>query len=125
MELLPPLLFDGPEGLRVTASAEGSTMASHRPFWSTLLVTAENPDQLLVVDATKGEIVKEHETGGETPHIVRCSPDSKTAYVSNARSRTVARIDVASGTLFHVVAPEANDIFRGRRQLAASEVLPN
>jgi DNA-binding beta-propeller fold protein YncE len=76
----------------------------HRPHGidlcadGTLLVTAENPDQLLVIDVDSGAIVKEHDTGGETPHIVRCSPDSKTAYVSNARSRTVARIDIESGT---------------------------
>jgi YVTN family beta-propeller protein len=76
----------------------------HRPHGidlcadGTLLVTSENPDQLLVIDLAGSAIVKEYETGGETPHIVRCSPDSKTAYVSNARSRTVARIDVASGT---------------------------
>jgi YVTN family beta-propeller protein len=76
----------------------------HRPHGidlcadGTLLVTVENPDQLLVIDVTEGAIVKEYDTGGETPHIVRCSPDSKTAYVSNARSRTVAKVDVASGT---------------------------
>ena len=75
----------------------------HRPHGislcadGTLLVTAENPDQLLVIDVTEGAITEEYETGGETPHIVRCSPDSETAYVSNARSRTVAKIDLASG----------------------------
>ena len=75
----------------------------HRPHGidlcadGTLLVTAENPDQLLVIDVARAAIVKEFDTGGETPHIVRCSPDSKTAYVSNARSRTVAKIDVVSG----------------------------
>jgi hypothetical protein len=36
----------------------------------TLLVTAENPDQLLVVDPAASAIVKEYDTGGETPHIV-------------------------------------------------------
>ena len=76
----------------------------HRPHGidlcpdETLLVTSENPDQLLVIDLDEGAIVEEYETGGETPHIVRCSPDSKTAYVSNARSRTVAKVDLASGT---------------------------
>jgi DNA-binding beta-propeller fold protein YncE len=75
----------------------------HRPHGidlcadGTLLVTSENPDQLLVIDVAGSAIAKEYDTGGETPHIVRCSPDSKTAYVSNARSRTVAKIEVASG----------------------------
>lgn len=75
----------------------------HRPHGidvcsdGTLLVTSENPDQLLVINVERREIEKEHPTGGQTPHIVQCSPDSTTAYVSNARSRTVARIDLASG----------------------------
>ncbi len=75
----------------------------HRPHGidvcsdGTLLVTSENPDQLLVIDVERVEIAKEHPTGGQTPHIVQCSPDSTTAYVSNARSRTVSRIDIGSG----------------------------
>lgn len=62
-----------------------------------LLVTSENPDQFLVADLGTNMIVHEYDTGGETPHIVKCSPDSKFAYVSNARSGTVAKIDIASG----------------------------
>ena len=75
----------------------------HRPHGidicgdGSLLVTTENPDQLLVIDTQTNAIQHEYPTGGETPHIVRCSPDSKTAYVSNARSGTVAKIDIASG----------------------------
>ena len=75
----------------------------HRPHGidlcpdGTLLVTSENPDQLLVIDVDKKAIIKEWDTGGETPHIVRASTDSKTAYVSNARSRTVAKIDLNTG----------------------------
>ena len=63
----------------------------------TFLVTSENPDQLLVIDVERRAIEKEFPTGGQTHHIVRCSPDSATAYVSNARSRTVAKIDLGSG----------------------------
>lgn len=63
----------------------------------TLLATSEAPDQLLVIDAAEQKIVRTFETGGETPHIVRCSADSTQAYVSNARSRTVARIDLETG----------------------------
>ena len=75
----------------------------HRPHGidlcadGTLLVTSENPDQLLVIDPAEAAIRHEYPTGGETPHIVRCSPDSTTAYVSNARSGTVAKIGLASG----------------------------
>ncbi len=62
-----------------------------------LLVTTENPDQLLVIDPAAKIIEHQYPTGGETPHIVHCSLDSSTAYVSNARSGTVAKIDIASG----------------------------
>lgn len=63
----------------------------------TLLATSEAPDQLLMIDAAQQKIVRTFDTGGETPHIVRCSEDSTQAYVSNARSRTVARIDLETG----------------------------
>ncbi|MBI1356986.1 MAG: hypothetical protein GC160_21820 [Acidobacteria bacterium] len=62
----------------------------------TLLATTENPDQLLLIDRETRE-TRNFGTGGETPHIVHCSPDSKYAYVSNARSGTVAKIELASG----------------------------
>lgn len=63
----------------------------------TLLATSEAPDQLLVLDTEQQTIVRTFDTGGETPHIVHCSADSTQAYVSNARSRTVARIDIETG----------------------------
>ena len=75
----------------------------HRPHGidlcpdGTLLVTSENPDQLLVIDVEKRAITQEWDTGGQTPHIVRAGRNSKYAYVSNARSRTVARIHIQTG----------------------------
>ena len=63
----------------------------------TLLATSESPDQLLVIDTAQQKIVRTFDTGGETPHIVHCSEDSTQAYVSNARSRTVARVDLETG----------------------------
>lgn len=63
----------------------------------TLLVTTENPDQLLIADLGGSTITAQFETGGETPHIVKCSRDSLYAYVSNARSGTVAKIQIADG----------------------------
>lgn len=62
-----------------------------------LLVTTEGPDQLLVIDPATVSIRHEYATGGETPHIVRCSRDSQFAYVSNARSGTVAKVNLESG----------------------------
>ncbi len=63
----------------------------------TLLATSEAPDQLLVIDTESESVVRTFDTGGETPHIVKCSADATQAYVSNARSRTVARIDIETG----------------------------
>jgi len=63
----------------------------------TLLITTENPDQLLVADIESRTVTAQFETGGETPHIVKCSRDSAYAYVSNARSRTVAKIQISDG----------------------------
>ena len=63
---------------------------------NTLLVTTENPDQLLIYNMDTRQM-RNLPTGGETPHIVKCSNDSKYAYVSNARSRTVAKIQLDSG----------------------------
>ncbi len=63
---------------------------------NTLLVTTENPDQLLIYNFDTRQM-RNLPTGGETPHIVHCSNDSKYAYVSNARSRTVAKIQLDSG----------------------------
>lgn len=62
-----------------------------------LPVTTENPGQLLVIDVERKVLENECPTGGQTPHIIRCSTDSSTTYMSNARSRTVARIDLQSG----------------------------
>lgn len=62
-----------------------------------MLVTTENPDQLLIADLADNSITAEYETGGETPHIVRCSLDSEYAYVSNARSGNVAKIRLSDG----------------------------
>ncbi|MEZ5363267.1 MAG: hypothetical protein R2748_13225 [Bryobacterales bacterium] len=75
----------------------------HRPHGvdlcadGSLLVTTENPDQLLVIDLDKLQIRHEYATGGETPHIVKCSRDSRFAFVSNARSGTVAKVALDSG----------------------------
>jgi sugar lactone lactonase YvrE len=65
----------------------------------TLLATSESPDQLLIIDTEQQALVRTFDTGGETPHIVHCSADSTQAYVSNARSRTVARIDIETGEI--------------------------
>ncbi len=67
------------------------------PVTGEVLVTSENPDRLLIVNPETREVVRDYETKGETPHIVTASRDGKRAFVSNARSGTVAAIDLESG----------------------------
>jgi DNA-binding beta-propeller fold protein YncE len=62
-----------------------------------LLVTTENPAQLLVIDLKTQKIVKTFDPKGATPHIVTAGKDGKWAYVSNAGSATVAAIELATG----------------------------
>lgn len=69
------------------------------PHSGNLLVTTENPDQLLLVDPKLRKVLREYDTGGRTPHIVTVSLDGKSAYVSNARSGTVAVIALDSGEI--------------------------
>lgn len=67
------------------------------PATGEVLVSTENPDRLLVIDPAQRKVVRDYDTKGQTPHIVRVSPDGKRAFVSNARSGTVAAIELASG----------------------------
>ena len=67
------------------------------PATGEVLVSAENPDRLLVIDPVQRKVVRDYDTKGQTPHIVRASLDGKRAFVSNARSGTVAAVDLASG----------------------------
>lgn len=67
------------------------------PSSGLVLVSTENPDQLLAVDPEKQALVREYDTKGQTPHIVTASLDGRRAFVSNARSGNVAAIDLESG----------------------------
>lgn len=67
------------------------------PVTGEVLVTSENPDRLLIVNPETREVVRDFDTKGETPHIVTASHDGKRAFVSNARSGTVAAVDLTSG----------------------------
>lgn len=67
------------------------------PATGEVLVSTENPDRLLVIDPDQRKVIRDYDTKGQTPHIVRVSRDGKRAFVSNARSGAVAAIDLASG----------------------------
>jgi YVTN family beta-propeller protein len=67
------------------------------PKTGLLAVTAEAPDQLLIVDPVKRKVVKHFDTKGKTSHMVRFGPGAKWAYVSNSSSGTVSAINLDSG----------------------------
>jgi YVTN family beta-propeller protein len=62
-----------------------------------LLVTTENPDQLLVVDLASRKVIRTFDPAGKTPHIVTLGRDGHWVYLSNSRSDTVAAINLATG----------------------------
>ena len=93
------------------------------PVTGELLVTSENPDQLIVIDLKKKKIIRTYDTGGRTPHIVVCGPQGKWAYVSNARSGTVAAIELATGKRVLIPAggrPEGSVLSRDGTRLYVS-----
>lgn len=67
------------------------------PATGRLLVTTELPDQLLLIDPVKRVILRKYETRGKASHMVVLGRDGKRAYVCNAKSQTVAVIELASG----------------------------
>ena len=67
------------------------------PKTGNLLVTTENPDQVLVVDPRGQKVLRTYDPQGQTPHIVKVDKNGEWAYVSNARSGTVAAIKLDSG----------------------------
>jgi len=75
------------------------------PATGRLLVTTELPDQLLLVDPVKRVIVRKYETKGKASHMVVLSRDGKRAFVCNAKSETVAVIELASGQLRLIKVP--------------------
>ena len=62
-----------------------------------LLVTCEAPDRLLIVDPAARRVVKVFETQGKTAHMVALGAGGRFAYVSNAGSRSIAAIELATG----------------------------
>jgi YVTN family beta-propeller protein len=90
------------------------------PVTGHLLVSTENPDQLLVVDLEKKEVIRRYDTQGQTPHIVAAGREGKWAYVSNARSGTVAAIELASGEVKLIPAggrPEGSVLSKDGKRL--------
>jgi YVTN family beta-propeller protein len=90
------------------------------PVTGHLLVSTENPDQLLEVDLEKKEVIRHFDTKGETPHIVAAGREGKWAYVSNARSGNVAAIELATGEVKLIPAgdrPEGSVLSKDGKRL--------
>jgi YVTN family beta-propeller protein len=64
-----------------------------------LVVTAEYPDQLLVIDLSKRAVARHFDTRGKTSHMVTLGPRGQWAYVSNSDSGNVSAIHLESGDL--------------------------
>jgi YVTN family beta-propeller protein len=69
------------------------------PKTGRLVVTIENPFGLLLVDPKTRKVVRMYDVKGESPHMVLFGPRHETAYVSNARSGTVAIVNLSSGAV--------------------------
>jgi YVTN family beta-propeller protein len=69
------------------------------PASGLLAVTAELPDQLLLVDTRTRRIVRTFDTQGKTAHMVALSADGKFAYVSNSNSSNVSVINLSNGSV--------------------------
>jgi len=59
-----------------------------------VLVTAELPSALLVVDPAKRAVVEVLEVGGRAPHMVVLGPDHRTAWVTCTDTNNLAAVDL-------------------------------
>ncbi|MGE0405078.1 MAG: YncE family protein [Candidatus Korobacteraceae bacterium] len=96
------------------------------PTTGNLLVTTENPSHLVMVDPKAQKVVRTYDIKGDFPHIVSASSDGKWAYVSNAKSDSVAVVELATGavTLIPVgTRPEGSILSKdGKRLYVVSRV---
>jgi len=71
-----------------------------------LLVSTENPDQLLIIDPEAKRVLRRFDTKGDTSHIVTLGADGRTAFVSNSRSSNVAAVNIETGEAVLIEAGE-------------------
>lgn len=74
---------------------------------SHVAVTAEERDQLLVVDVAQGKVLRALDAGGKKPHMVVAAPDGKTLYVTCMASGDVVKLDAQSGAVLARATPGA------------------
>ena len=63
------------------------------------LVTAENPDRIVLVDLDARAVIEDFDNGGADPHMVTFGKNGAWGYVSNTASGTVGAVNVVTGEL--------------------------
>lgn len=62
-----------------------------------LIVTAENPDRLVLIDLDDLTVVEDYDNGGLAPHMVTLDHEGKWAYASNTGSNTIGAVNLETG----------------------------
>ncbi len=62
-----------------------------------MIVTAENPDRLVLVDLDQRTVVNDYDNGGSAPHMVTMGHEGTWAYASNSGSNTVGAVNLETG----------------------------
>lgn len=68
-------------------------------------VTAEERDQVLVVDAAAGKVLRAFDAGGKKPHMLVPTPDGKALYVTCMASGDVVKLDAQTGAVLARATP--------------------
>jgi YVTN family beta-propeller protein len=67
------------------------------PSTGYLVSTVENPDGLILIDPVAKKVLRNYDTQGEAPHMVKLGPKAEWAYVSNTDTDTLAAIHLETG----------------------------
>lgn len=66
---------------------------------STVAVTCEGEDKVLVVDVAAGKVLRRFDAGGKRPHMLAASPDGASIHVACMDSDEVVRLDAKTGAV--------------------------
>jgi YVTN family beta-propeller protein len=66
---------------------------------STVAVTCEGEDKVLVVDVAAGKVLRRFDAGGKRPHMLAVPPDGGSIFVACMDSDEVVRLDAQSGAV--------------------------
>ena len=85
-----------PEDRREQVIQLGATRPHGR---STVAVTCEGEDKVLVVDVAAGKVLRRFDAGGRRPHMLAVPPDGASIYITCMDSGEVVRLDAKSGAV--------------------------